>query len=385
MSRIPEWHIITCEYPPKIGGVSDHTWLVARGLAREGDRVQVWCPSGENAERSIPGVSVDPVLGSVDIRGLRCLGRRLDQFKGPRRLLVQWVPHGYGYRSMNLAFCLWLWSRAKRSHDEVDIVVHEPFLPFRGGSWKQYVAAGVHRLMATIILHAASRIWITIPVWEQRLRPYMLRRRVPVQWLPIPSNVECSELRAETSTNDAELNAKPQVLGHFGGLNSSVSEMVEPLISPLLRGHSNRSLILIGRDSLKFRTRIVDQNPGLSHQIHATGELTSGELSSWIETCSIMIQPYPDGVSSRRGTAIAGLCHGVPVVTTKGTLTEELWEQSGAVGLAPAGDVIQLLNMTNDLLANAQKRTEMSIRARQFYAERFDVRHTIRALRSTYE
>jgi len=208
---------------------------------------------------------------------------------------------------------------------------------------------------------------------------------VPVQWLPIPSNVECSELRAETSTNDAKLNAKPQVLGHFGGLNSSVSEMVEPLISPLLRGHSNRSLILIGRDSLKFRTRIVDQNPGLSHQIHATGELTSGELSSWIETCSIMIQPYPDGVSSRRGTAMAGLCHGVPVVTTKGTLTEELWEQSGAVGLAPAGDVIQLLNMTNDLLANAQKRTEMSIRARQFYAERFDVRHTIRALRSTYE
>ena len=38
------WHIVTSEYPPDVGGVSDYTRQVAEGLARMGDEVHVWCP-----------------------------------------------------------------------------------------------------------------------------------------------------------------------------------------------------------------------------------------------------------------------------------------------------------------------------------------------------
>src|SRR5256714_13899599 len=38
------WHLITCEYPPRTGGVSDYTRLVAEGLSEAGDEVHVWCP-----------------------------------------------------------------------------------------------------------------------------------------------------------------------------------------------------------------------------------------------------------------------------------------------------------------------------------------------------
>ena len=38
------WHIITGEYPPVLGGVSDYSHLVAEALAGAGDDVHVWCP-----------------------------------------------------------------------------------------------------------------------------------------------------------------------------------------------------------------------------------------------------------------------------------------------------------------------------------------------------
>src|SRR5688572_9440944 len=38
------WHIISCEYPPQVGGVADFTRVIARGLAARGESVDVWAP-----------------------------------------------------------------------------------------------------------------------------------------------------------------------------------------------------------------------------------------------------------------------------------------------------------------------------------------------------
>src|SRR6202008_3297942 len=95
------WHVITCEYPPQSGGVSDYTYLAAKGLASHGDEVHVWCPTAGERAPEAPGVEVSQVLGRFSIFDLKNLGRNLDAFPGPRRLLVQWVPHGFGYKSLN--------------------------------------------------------------------------------------------------------------------------------------------------------------------------------------------------------------------------------------------------------------------------------------------
>src|SRR6266700_1765774 len=150
LSVVTTWHIITPEYPPQSGGVSDYTRLVAEGLAAEGDRVHVWCKSAEDREGRPQAHSTVSVHRSES----HSLGKALDEFDPPRRLLVQWVPHGYGYRSMNLPFCLWLWNRSWRCGDRVELMVHEPFLAFGEGSWRQDAAALVHRLMTVILLQA---------------------------------------------------------------------------------------------------------------------------------------------------------------------------------------------------------------------------------------
>jgi glycosyltransferase involved in cell wall biosynthesis len=76
------------------------------------------------------------------------------------------------------------------------------------------------------------------------------------------------------------------------------------------------------------------------------------------------------------------LSHGRPTVTTAGFLTEPIWEESGAVVLTPAGDAEAMAQAAADLLADAPRRQEIGRRAAALYARRFDISHTIAALRS---
>ncbi len=70
-----------------------------------------------------------------------------------------------------------------------------------------------------------------------------------------------------------------------------------------------------------------------------------------------------------------------PVVTTSGELTEPLWRETPAVRLAPAGDAPAFVQQVRLLVASAAERERMGRAAGQLYQERFDVRHTIAALR----
>jgi hypothetical protein len=381
---VAEWHLVTGEYPPQPGGVSDYTRLVARGLAEAGDRVHVWCPPAPGPVRapaSGGGVEVHRELGGLGPRDLARAGRLLDRYPAPRRLLVQWVPHSYGYRSLNLPFCAWLLQRAAARGDRVELMVHEPFLSYRRGAWKQNAAAAVQRLMTAVLLRAAHRVWVAAPLWEVWWRPFALGRAVPFSWLPIPGNVPVR--------GDAEAVARVReryagggtLLGHFGTYGPDVAAALRAVLPDLLRGGDERSLLLVGRGSRAFRDELLRESRDLEDRVHATGGLPAGETSSHLAAIDLLVQPYPDGVNARRGSLLALLEHGRAVVTTSGRLTEALWSESGAVALAPDGDAGALVSHAERLLGDARERARLGSAARALYESRFDVRHTVAALR----
>ena len=383
LSDLSEWHLITSEYPPQIGGVSDYTYMVASGLAAAGDSVQVWCMPSAGDTPASAGVTVHREMGRFTPSDLRRAGRLLDQFPAPRRLLVQWVPHGYGHRSMNIWFCLWLWKRAKLDHDRVELMVHDPFLPFREGSWKQDAAAVVHRVMTIILLNAVKRVWTSIPAWESRLRPYALGREIKFGWLPIPGTIPVDDDASAASAIRARYAPGGRsLIAHFGPYIRQVMDPIVSLLPALLREH-DASILLLGRGSEVLRDELIRNNSDLTERVHATGSIASAALSRHLSACDVMIQPYPDGVSTRRTSTMAGLSHGLPIITTTGDLTESLWAESNAVALVPARDMAALMRVTGQLLRDERERKRLSAAARKLYQERFDIQRTIAALRES--
>lgn len=384
MSR-QTWHIISPEYPPQLGGVGDYVYLLANELADRGDEVHVWCAGPLTADGVSGRVEVHRTLGRLNPADLGRVGRELDRFPNPRHIVLQWVPHAYGWRSMNVPFCVWMWFRARVLGDDLAIMVHEPFLAFWEGNWRQNWAALVHRVMTVLLLNATQRAWVSTPRWEKAWKPYALGRRVPFTWLPLPSNVPVRNDKAAIAELRARYAPAGQcIVGHFGTFGYPITPMLEEIVPRLLSVRPDAVLLFIGPKGPEFKERIVRNAPQFQGRIHATGAIpaTEGRLSAHLAACDVMIQPYPDGVSSRRTSLLGPLSHGVPIVTTTGASTEPLWRESNAVAIVGARDIEQFVAEACRLLCDEGARESATKNAKILYARYFAIEKIADALRS---
>jgi glycosyltransferase involved in cell wall biosynthesis len=160
-----------------------------------------------------------------------------------------------------------------------------------------------------------------------------------------------------------------------------VLSVLEPIVTKIAREMPGQSLLLMGAGSQEFRKYLIERHPDWEHDLHATGSLASQDLTVHIAACDLLIQPYPDGATTRRTSLMVGLSHGKPIVTTSSIVSEPLWQQCAAVGLTPAGDAAAFVTLLRDLLRDPEERARMSRAALKLYQERFDISHTLRALR----
>ena len=357
-----------------------HMEMLADGLADQSHSVHVWSPQGTDLGCESAGVQVHKTLGNFSVGDLGETGRMLNSFPSPRRILVYWVPHAYGYKSMNLAFCLWLWFRSAWRNDRVELMVQECFFSFTRRSWRQNVVAVVHRLMTMILLRAADQVWVALPGYEGLLKPFTLGRRVSFSWLPVPANVDVVRDAAKVAKIRAELAPSRFLIGHFGTFGAPITDLLEKIVPFLLRG-TDASLILLGSGGKEFRESLIRLHPDLASRLHATGYLDDAALSCFLSACDVMIQPYPDGLTARRGSALAPLAHGRPVISNATALTEALWQQTGAVVFAPAaGD--GFLNAVRSLRQDAAEYERVSAAARETYVRYFEPSHMVQIIRA---
>jgi hypothetical protein len=68
------------------------------------------------------------------------------------------------------------------------------------------------------------------------------------------------------------------------------------------------------------------------------------------------------------------------MVTTEGHLTDSIWPASGAVALAPAGDVATIAGLVLDLLDAPETSKALGRRGAELYRERFALERTMEAL-----
>ncbi len=365
------WAIVSGEYPPSGGGVADYTARLAEALAAAGDLVHVWAPAPAAASGA---VTLHPLRGLFRRTDRAQLARDLNQFAQPPQLLIQYGPHAFGRKGMNLGFARWVagqrWRKPWVMYHEVAFAA-EPRAPLQ-----HHLLARVTQRMARQIHRAAARSFVSTPAWGdwlQRLAP----GQPPAAWTPVPSNLPEPDPAAVARVRAACAPAV-ELLGTFCGLDPYSRSALPPLLQALLHHHPRCAAVLAGVGGEALAHDLLGRNPLLRPRLLAPGRLDPAAVAAHLAAADLLLQPYADGVCTRRGTTMAGLALGRCVLTNLGKNTEPLWRDSCAVALAP---LTGWLELADQLLAAPDRRRPIADRGRALYHERFALEHTVRALR----
>ena len=375
------WHLITGEYPPDIGGVGDYTQQLGEAFSRCDDEVHVWAPPNLSPPVAAGPVHVHRLPDHFGPQSILAMDRGIDRAPDAR-VLIQYVPHAFGWKAMNLPLCVWL---ATRQRARLGVMFHEVAYPIsRDQPMRHNFLGVVTRAMAVILARSARRILVTTSAWEPMLRS-ISRTRKPIEWVPTFSNIPVVE--DEAGANAIRRRVAPdggKIAGHFGAYGSVYAAGASALVAAGLEQDTNLAVLLIGNGGTEFRARMLASHPAFASRLHATGPLAPEDVSRSIAACDLMLQYYPDGVSTRRTSCMAALEHGRPVITTSGHLTEPLWQESRAVTLVPANDFPAMAAVVHRLVGDGDERQRLGTAARDLYDRRFDIRHTVAAIRASF-
>jgi glycosyltransferase involved in cell wall biosynthesis len=370
------WHLLTGEYPPSAGGVGDYTALLARALADAGDSVDVWV--GEPVQPFASGPL--RVHALPDRFGSRSRTALTDAWKAaPGTVLLQYVPNALGHRGMNVAFCRWLVAERQAGRD-VRVMFHEPYLYFTATRPWRNVAAVAQRVMAALLVRASTQVYYSSASWQAYLARYGAGRDAIV--LPIPSTIPSGVRPVDVGEFRRRVAPGARVVGHFGTFGEHVGDELRAALPALFERDGNVRVILIGRGSERFLRRLEGDVPSAAERVHATGDIDAAAAAVAITACDVMFQPYPDGVTTRRTSVMAGLACGVATVSTAGTLTEPVWTDTRAVALVPPGNVPAAVTEIRRLLDDRPARDAQAARGLEAYRSHFAMELTVARLRA---
>nr|MBP7046000.1 glycosyltransferase family 4 protein [Chloroflexota bacterium] len=198
----------------------------------------------------------------------------------------------------------------------------------------------------------------------------------PVRQIPIGSNIATytpNHIELEEVREQLGLRAGDCLLGYFGFLNESKG--ADTLLHALAALDDSVHLVFIGgqtgssdpRNNQSFldQLKALIGELGLAARVHWTGFLPDQRVSTFLHAADLMVMPYRDGVSLRRGTLMAVLAHGRPLLTTTPAMPTPELVQGENVWLVAPDDAVALATAVRALMANPALRAQLGQGAAQ--------------------
>lgn len=388
--------LVTGEYPPMEGGVGAFTQELARALAAAGHQIHII--TDRRARPSATPRRVWDLLEPVDIgfatlhphvRGWRwsSLATVVNVVERYELDLVniQYQAAAYDMRSAAINFLPWrlkgLTKTAVTFHD-----LRVPYLFPKAGRLRQAAVTFMARQAHGVIVTNPQDYQSLIPNLQSLDSPFedagLRQNKSPFPPLPsslcqipigsnietyTPNHIEIAEIREKLGLTPADC-----LLGYFGFLNESKG--ADTLIRALARLGERVHLVFIGGqtgDSDATNQAFLQQlrgliaELGLGERVHWTGFVPAARVSAHLHAADLMVMPYRDGVSLRRGTLMATLAHGRPLITTAPTiLTPELVHGQN-VWFVPTDDVPALVEAIQTVTADPTLRARLGEGAAQ--------------------
>lgn len=367
--------LVSGEYPPQKGGVADYTFQVAEGLRKHGATVEVivFCEARTPPEKDtyFVGRALNPI-------SFNRASRIIERVARDCVVIVQYVPQMYGLKGMNLPWVLWL-CRLKASR--IWVMFHEVQVASpKGSPWKHRLLAYITHDMARRLARRGDRCFVSTSSFASLVDKFT-RTGVEAEWLPVPSNLDLQVNQEEVNRLRARLlgSGAPALIGHLGLYRGVLRSLLQRLLDHSRHLHPEWKFVFIGRGSEEFLSQLHCQGLPASCAI-ASGELGSREAACWIKACDVMVQPYPDGLSTRRTSLMAALALGKATVSNLGHLSEHFWNDNPGIYLARSPHPWELVAGISTVLGDKDLQNRLESGAALLYTQQFHLNRTIERL-----
>lgn len=304
----------------------------------------------------------------VDLRegggGVSQAVRRLLAKDSRSALILQYNPFAFA----RWGFAPWLPAtlaalRLRRDRPFVGVMVHEPYVPMDSPSW---VVLGIWQRLQLAAMRACADVTFTsITAWEELLRRSLPRG--PVRHLPVGSNFPDMRASREAFRGDLGVGERDFVVAALGRDHPSWMGSYAVAAANAIAAEGRPTVLL----ALGASTPSL---PGLDPavRLERPGMLAGDEVAGRLAAADLFLAPLIDGVSTRRGSVMAGLQHGLPILGTEGPLTDAVLADAEAVRLAAVGRPDEFAAAAAGLAADPERRKRMAAAARRLYETEFD-------------
>ena len=353
------------------GGVGDYTHQLALALAALGAEVHV-VTRRASAEVRASAFRVHAVVGRWSLGALFQI-RALAASLGLDFLNLQYQAAAYDL-SAPIHFLPRLIGLGRPARPTKTVVTfHDLRIPYL------FPKAGALRPAAvTYLARTASGVIATDPADLAELR----RRGVAqVTQIPIGSNIAPAPpagydrlaWRDQWGVGPQEI-----LLGYFGFLNASKGgDLLIEALACLAEGGAPVKLVLIGgRTGTSDATNAafgdeLDERIAARHlggRIMRSGFVAAAEVSAHLLACDLLVLPYRDGVSFRRGSFMAALAHGCPIISTRPAQPLAELRHGENICLVPPDSAEALTQAVRELMSQPQQRARLGEGARKLAA-----------------
>ncbi|MEA3490202.1 MAG: glycosyltransferase family 4 protein [Candidatus Omnitrophota bacterium] len=344
-------------------GIGDYTRILVQKLRQRGHDVHV-IASGRYA-----GDDQRVIKIGDGYWGIRELVKAFRKIREGRFDVVhlQYTPVSYGF-GVTFKFLPFL----------IQISIHDilfvtTFHTLVGGKW-------ISRLNALLLSAFSHKIIGTNEEVAFLFRKWLGLFKGKFSQIPIGANVSPAETDIRQTR---ELLAKKYgivkdavILSNFGFSNPGKG--FEDLIDALNRLNVNgRYYVLqigaIRDEDVEFRNYLKSliRMRGMEKNFIWTGKLDQQQASALLKASDIYVVPYTDGISIRRGSLMAGIVNGLPIISTFPRVEVPYFKDGKNVVLVERGDPVRLAGAVERLAKDKDLREKLSVGVNEL-AEEFD-------------
>ncbi|MDH4135561.1 MAG: glycosyltransferase family 4 protein [Anaerolineae bacterium] len=311
--------LISGEFRPMQGGVGDFTYEVGWALRYLGAAVTVLTSTAAGPPRDADGLRVEPRLERWGWNSWRTIMRTAEELEADV-LNIQYQAAAYGmHPAINF---LPLRLRARKQRPRVVVTFHDlkvPYLFPKAGRIRWWVVLALARWSDAVIVTNQEDL-ATLAPYPLSPAPYLIPIGSNIEPAP-PADYDRDAWRARWDVGPEDI-----LLSYFGFLNESKGgeNLMRALDKVVKKGYLARLLMVGGKwgssdpSNVAYAQRVealIDEL-GLSERVMWTGYTPQEEVSANLLASDICVLPYRDGASFRRGSFMAALIHGLPIVTT---------------------------------------------------------------------